>query len=200
MLRYERNLYKEGYNLIAGIDEVGRGPLIGPVVAACVILPKNFYKKDIKDSKMLTEKKREKLYKIIKENAIAIGVGIVSSKRIDEINIYEATKEAMMLAIENCDIKPEYLLIDAMKLNVDIPSTSIIKGDSLSESIAASSIIAKVTRDKMMIELHEKYPMYHLNSNKGYCTKKHIEAIKKYGIIEEHRKSFKPVNDYAKEV
>lgn len=195
MLKYEKELYKQGINLIGGIDEAGRGPLIGPVVAACVILPKNFYKKDIKDSKMLSEKKREKLYDVIKENALDIGVGIVSSKRIDEINIYEATKEAMKLAIENCNIKPEYLLIDAMKLEVDIPYTSIIKGDSLSESIAAASIIAKVTRDRMMIELHEKYPMYNLKENKGYCTKKHVEAIKKYGIIEEHRKSFKPVSE-----
>lgn len=199
MLKFEKELYKTGVNLIAGIDEVGRGPLIGPVVAACVILPKNFYRKDIRDSKTLTEKKREKLYKIIKENALYIGVGIVSAKRIDEINIYEATKEAMKLAIENCEVKPEHLLIDAMKLNVDIPSTSIIKGDSLSESIAAASIIAKVTRDRMMIKLHEKYPMYNLKSNKGYCTKKHLEAIKEYGIIEEHRRSFKPVSECVKE-
>ncbi len=195
MIKYEKELYKQGIELIGGIDEVGRGPLIGPVVASCVILPKNFVRKDIKDSKMLTEKKREKLYKIIKKNAISIGIGTVSSKRIDKINIYEATKEAMKLAIEDCEVKPEHLLIDAMKIDVNIPSTSIIKGDKLSQSIAASSIIAKVTRDKMMIKLDEKYPMYNLKSNKGYCTKKHIEAIKKYGIIDEHRKSFRPVSE-----
>lgn len=196
VLEYEERLYMEGYNLIAGIDEVGRGPLIGPVVAACVILPKNFYNKDIKDSKKLSEKKREELYNIIKENAIGIGIGIVSPKRIDEINIYEATKEAMKLAIEDCSVKPEFLLIDAMKIDVGIPYIPIIKGDALSESIAAASIIAKVTRDRTMIELDEKYPMYDLKSNKGYCTKKHVEAIKKYGITNEHRKSFKPVNEF----
>lgn len=198
MLEYENKLYDEGITLVGGIDEVGRGPLIGSVVAACVILPKGFYMKDIKDSKKLSEKKREKLYEIIKENAVSIGIGIVSSKRIDEINIYEATKEAMKLAVENSEITPEHLLIDAMKLNIDIPSTSIIKGDTLSESIAAASIIAKVTRDRMMLEMDEKYPMYSFKKNKGYCTKKHLDAIKKYGIIEEHRKTFKPINEYIK--
>lgn len=193
MLKYEKELYKENIELIGGIDEVGRGPLVGPVVAACVILPKNFYHKDIRDSKELSEKKRDKLYKVIMKKAISIGIGVVSSKRIDEINIYEATKEAMILAIENSKIRPEYLLIDAMKLNVDIPSKSIIKGDTLSESIAAASIIAKVTRDAMMYELDKEYPMYDFKNNKGYGTKKHLFALKKYGIIEEHRKSFAPV-------
>ena len=199
MLNYEKDLYGNGINFIAGIDEVGRGPLVGPVVAAAVILPEGFYNKDINDSKKLSEKKRNELYEVIKNNAISIGIGIVSNKRIDEINIYEATKEAMKLAIDNLSVKPEYLLIDAMKLDVDIPSISIIKGDAKSESIAAASIIAKVTRDKMMYELDKIYPMYDFANNKGYGTKKHIEAIQKYGIISEHRKSFKPVSNYCEE-
>ena len=199
MLNYEKDLYGNGINFIAGIDEVGRGPLVGPVVAAAVILPEGFYNKDINDSKKLSEKKRNELYEVIKNNAISIGIGIVSNKRIDEINIYEATREAMKLAIDNLSVKPEYLLIDAMKLDVDIPSISIIKGDAKSESIAAASIIAKVTRDKMMYELDKIYPMYDFANNKGYGTKKHIEAIQKYGIISEHRKSFKPVSNYCEE-
>ena len=196
MLDYEKDLYGKGINFIAGIDEVGRGPLVGPVVAAAVILPEGFYNKDINDSKKLSEKKRNELYEVIKNNAISIGIGIVSNKRIDEINIYEATKEAMLLAVNDLSVIPEYLLIDAMKLDLSIPSISIIKGDAKSESIAAASIIAKVTRDNMMYELDKKYPMYGFASNKGYGTKKHIESIKKYGIISEHRKSFKPVCDY----
>ena len=195
MLDFEKKLYKKGITLIGGIDEVGRGPLVGPVVASCVILPKNFYNKDIKDSKKISEKKREKLYDLIMENAIDIGIGIIDSKRIDEINIYEATKEAMLMAINNMKVKPEYLLIDAMKLNIDIPYEAIIKGDAKSESIAAASIIAKVTRDRMLIELDKEYPMYGFKKNKGYGTKEHIDAINKYGIIESHRRSFKPVSD-----
>ena len=195
MLEYEKKLYKKGYTLIGGIDEVGRGPLIGPVVAACVILPKNFYNEKINDSKKISEKKREELYKIIKENAISIGIGVIDSKRIDEINIYEATKEAMMNAIDNMKIKPEYLLIDAMKLNTDIPYEAIIKGDAKSESIAAASIVAKVTRDRMLIELDKEYPMYGFKKNKGYGTKEHIEAINQYGVLDSHRRSFKPVSD-----
>ncbi len=200
MLEFEKKLYKKGYTLIGGIDEVGRGPLIGPVVAACVILPKNFYHENIKDSKKLSEKKREELYSIIMENAIDVGIGIIDSKRIDEINIYEATKEAMLMAINNMRIKPEYLLIDAMKLNTDIPYEAIIKGDAKSESIAAASIIAKVTRDRMLIELDKKYPMYGFKKNKGYGTKEHIDAINKYGVLDSHRRSFKPViNELEKE-
>ena len=190
MLEYENNLYKEGVTLIAGVDEVGRGPLIGPVVACACILPVNFYHKDIKDSKKLSEKKREEMYKIIKENAISIGLGIVSEKVIDEVNIYEATKIAMKEAIKNLNITPEHVLIDAMKLELNIPSTSIIKGDAKSESIAAASIIAKVTRDHMLDEMDKEYPMYDLKNNKGYGTKKHIEAIKQYGICPLHRKTF----------
>ena len=193
MLEYENNLYKEGVTLIAGVDEVGRGPLIGPVVACACILPVDFYHKDIKDSKKLSEKKREEMYKIIKENAISIGLGIVSEKVIDEVNIYEATKIAMKEAIKNLNITPEHVLIDAMKLELNIPSTSIIKGDAKSESIAAASIIAKVTRDHMLDEMDKEYPMYDLKNNKGYGTKKHLEALQTYGPCKYHRVSYSPV-------
>ena len=196
---YERNLLQKGYEKIGGIDEVGRGPLVGPVVAACVILPKNYQLDGLTDSKKLSEKKREKFYDILKQDAIAIGIGVVSEKKIDEINIYEATKLAMQEAIKHLKVKPDYLLIDAMKLETDIPATSIIKGDAKSLSIAAASVIAKVTRDRMLIELDKKYPMYDFKHNKGYPTKKHLEAIKKYGIIVEHRRSYGPIFNYLKE-
>ena len=195
MLEYETELYKEGLTLICGVDEVGRGPLIGPVVAAAVILPINYFHEDIKDSKKLTEKKREKLYDIIIKDAISIGIGIVNESEIDKINIYEATKVAMKTAINNLKIKPEHILIDAMKLDLNTPSTSIIKGDAKSESIAAASIIAKVTRDRMLDEMDKEYPMYDLKHNKGYGTKKHLEALKKHGPCIHHRKTFKPVRD-----
>lgn len=199
MLEYENNLYKEGVTLIAGVDEVGRGPLIGPVVACACILPVNFYHIDIKDSKKLSEKKREEMYKIIKENAISIGLGIVSEKVIDEVNIYEATKIAMKEAIKNLNITPEHVLIDAMKLELNIPSTSIIKGDAKSESIAAASIIAKVTRDHMLDEMDKEYPMYDLKNNKGYGTKKHLEALQTYGPCKYHRVSYSPVRNALNE-
>ena len=197
MKEFETELYNEGINYIAGIDEVGRGPLVGPVVTAAVILPKDFYDERINDSKKLTEKKRELLYDVIMENAISVGIGISSEEVIDEINILEATKKAMIEAVNNLSVKPEHLLIDAVKLNIDIPQTSIIKGDAKSESIAAASIIAKVTRDRMMDELDKIHPEYDFKHNKGYGTKKHIEAIKKYGIIKEHRKTFAPCNQYV---
>ena len=193
--KYERELNEKGITLIAGVDEVGRGPLIGPVVAAAVILPQNFKLDGLTDSKKLSEKKREQYYEIIKKEAIAIGVGIISEKRIDEINIYEATKEAMSEAINNLKIKPEYVLIDAMPLELDIPTTSIIKGDLLSITISAASVIAKVERDHMLYDIDKEYPMYDLKNNKGYGTTKHLEAIKKYGITEYHRLSYKPVFD-----
>lgn len=198
MKEFETELYNNGINFIAGIDEVGRGPLVGPVVTAAVILPKDFYDERINDSKKLTEKKRELLYDIIMENAISVGIGISSEDVIDEINILNATKRAMLEAVNNLSVKPEHLLIDAVKLNTDIPQTSIIKGDAKSESIAAASIIAKVTRDRMMIELDKIHPEYDFKHNKGYGTKKHIEAIRKYGIIKEHRKTFAPCDEYVK--
>lgn len=148
----------------------------------------------------LSEKKRDEFYKIIWDKAIAIGIGIVDEKVIDEVNIYEATKIAMKKAISDTNIKPDHVLIDAMPLDIDVPTTSIIKGDAKSISIAAASVIAKVTRDKMMYELDKIYPMYGLASNKGYGTKKHIEAIKKYGITKYHRLSFKPVSEYKDKI
>ena len=193
---YETELIKNGITLIAGVDEVGRGPLIGPVVTAAVILPVNYKLEGLTDSKKLTEKKRDKFYDIIMHDAISVGIGIKDEKVIDEVNIYEATKLAMYEAINNLDIKPEHVLIDAMPLNLDIPNTSIIKGDAKSLSIAAASVIAKVTRDRMMYELDKKYPMYGFGKHKGYPTKAHIEAINKYGIIKGYRKTYGPVKDY----
>lgn len=198
MLEYENELYDKGYKYICGIDEVGRGPLLGPVVTAAVILPIGYFNPEIKDSKKLSQKKREKLYDIIKKDAVSIGIGIVDEKKIDEINIYEATKVAMKLAIDNLDVKPDYVLIDAMKLDIDIPSNSIIKGDAKSESIASASIIAKVTRDRMLDEIDLEYPMYDLKNNKGYGTKKHLEALKQYGPCKYHRYSYSPVIDSLK--
>lgn len=198
MKEFETELYNKGINFIAGIDEVGRGPLVGPVVTAAVILPKDFYDERINDSKKLTEKKRELLYDVIMENAISVGIGISSEDVIDEINILNATKKAMIEAVNNLNVRPEHLLIDAVKLDIDIPQTSIIKGDAKSESIAAASIIAKVTRDRMMVELGKLHPEYDFKHNKGYGTKKHIEAIRKYGIIKEHRKTFAPCDEYVK--
>lgn len=193
--KYEKELYDKGYNYIAGIDEVGRGPLVGPVVTACVILPKNFCLEGLTDSKKLSEKKREVFYDIIMEQAISVGIGIMSEDVIDEVNIYEATKLAMYQSVDNLSVKPDYILIDAMKLEkLDVPSISIIKGDLKSITISAASVIAKVTRDRMMYELNQKYPMYRFDKNKGYPTKDHIEAIEKYGILKEHRKTFKPVS------
>jgi len=196
LYEYEEKLYKNGCKYIAGVDEVGRGPLVGPVVSACVILPVGFIPEGLNDSKKLTEKQRDKFFDIITDNAIAIGIGIVSPEEIDKINIYEASKKSMMIAIKDCNHKIDHVLIDAMKLQLDVPSTPIIKGDAKSISIAASSVIAKVTRDKMMYELDEKYPMYGYGNHKGYPTKKHIEAINKYGLIDGYRKTYKPVTDY----
>lgn len=196
LYKYERALYDKGLNYIGGVDEVGRGPLIGSVVAACVVLPEDFKLEGLTDSKKLSEKKRNEYYKVIEKEAIAIGIGMVDEKVIDEVNIYEATKIAMKEAIKNTNLKLDHVLIDAMPLEIDTDTTSIIKGDSKSISIAAASVIAKVTRDKMMYDLDKIYPMYDLAHNKGYGTKKHIEAIKEYGITKYHRLSFKPVSEY----
>lgn len=196
LYQYEHELWNNNIDYIGGVDEVGRGPLIGPVVTACVILPKDFYLDGLTDSKKLTEKKRDTFYDYIMEHALAVGIGMMDEKVIDEVNIYEATKLAMYQAIENCKIKPEHVLIDAMKLEkLEIPSTSIIKGDAKSISIAAASVIAKVTRDRMMIELDKKYPMYGFKKHKGYPTKKHIEAILEYGLITGYRKTYKPISE-----
>lgn len=197
MTSYERMARLEGYELIAGIDEVGRGPLAGPVVAACVILPKTFKLIGLDDSKKLSEAKREEFFEQIKENAISIGIGILHAEEIDRWNIYEATKKAMLASIEQLSIKPDYLLIDAMPLETPFPYASIIKGDANSISIAAASVIAKVTRDRMMKKLHEQFPQYHFSKNMGYGTKEHLLALEKYGITSYHRKSFEPVKTMA---
>ena len=201
LYEYENELYNKGINYIGGVDEVGRGPLIGPVVASCVVLPKDFVLEGLTDSKKLSEKKRDQFYDYIIEHALACGIGVVSPEEIDEINIYEASRKAMLIAISKVreQINLEHVLIDAMPIKIDIPTTSIIKGDAKSISIAAASVVAKVTRDKMMYELDEKYPMYGFASHKGYPTKKHIEAIHKYGLIEGYRKSYGPVKEVIDE-
>lgn len=195
---YEDELEGIGINYIAGVDEVGRGPLIGDVVCSCVVLPKSFKIDGLTDSKKLSEEKRNYYYDIICNNALGIGIGRCSSIEIDKYNIYEATKIAMKRAIDDCltKCKIEHVLIDAMKLDIDIPSTSIVKGDLLSISISAASIIAKVTRDRDMYELDKKYPMYNFKNNKGYPTKDHIKAIEEYGILDCHRRSYGPVKSY----
>lgn len=195
MLQFEGEIRKNGYRYIAGIDEVGRGPLAGPVIASAVILPENFRLLGLTDSKKLTSKTREEFYEIIISEALCIGIGIVDAKEIDRVNIYEATKLAMLKAIKALPISPEHLLIDAMTLQTGIPQTSIIKGDSKSISIAASSVVAKVTRDRYMESLAKSYPHYGFETNMGYGTKEHLEALDKYGICEEHRKSFAPVRE-----
>jgi len=199
LYKYENELKEKGIKIIAGVDEVGRGPLIGPVVAACVVLEDDFYLEGLTDSKKLSEKKRNLFYDYIINHSI-YGIGIISPSIIDEVNIYEASKLAMLQAIDNVrkQIKVEHVLIDAMPLDIDIDSTSIIKGDSKSISIAAASVVAKVTRDEIMIELDNKYPEYGFKNHKGYPTKKHIEAMIKYGIIDGYRKSYGPVKAVLK--
>lgn len=199
LLKYEKELYKKNISLIAGVDEVGRGPLVGPVVAAAVILPKNYELFGLTDSKKLSEKKRDAFYEILQTDAIAIGIGVISAKIIDEVNIYEASKLAMKEALSNLKIKPEYVLIDAMPLDLDVDSTSIIHGDALSLSIAAASVIAKVTRDKMMYDLDKIHPEYGFAKHKGYPTKQHLQAIKKYGVLDNYRFSYKPVKNVVEE-
>ena len=193
-LDYQEQFYSNKIKLIVGVDEAGRGPLAGPVVASACIFARAYKNKEINDSKQLSEKKREELYQIILRDALAYGVGIVSAEEIDKINIYEATKKAMRLAIENLKCNYDLILTDAMPLkgfNVDV--IPIIKGDAKALPIAAASIIAKVTRDHMMTELSKNYPQYGFDEHKGYGTQSHIEAIKKYGPCKEHRKTFEPI-------
>lgn len=191
MMKYENEAYSNGYKVICGIDEAGRGPLCGPVVVGAVILKKDMYIEGVNDSKKLTPKKREKLYDIITDQAVAWAVGMSDVDVIEKVNILNATKLAMKQAINNLNVKPDYALIDAVtKLPIDIGYNSIIKGDALSQSIAAASIIAKVTRDRMMLKYDQIYPEYGFASNKGYGTKAHIYAIKKYGLCPIHRPSF----------
>lgn len=195
--KYEKELYKKNIKYIGGTDEAGRGPLYGPVVAACVVLPKNFKLEGLTDSKKLTEKKRNTFYDYLINNVI-YGVGIIDAKEIDSINIYEASRKAMKIAIQKVrdQINLQYVLTDAMPIDLDIPVMPIIKGDAKSITIAAASVIAKVTRDKMLYEIDKKHPEYGFKNHKGYPTKKHIEAIEKYGLIDGYRLTYGPVKNY----
>ena len=193
MLAYEKELYTQGIQLIAGVDEVGRGPLAGPVVAAAVILPKACKIPGLNDSKKIPKSKHKEIYEAVLQNAIAIGIGIKDNQVIDQVNIYEATKLAMREAIGQLEPQPQHLLIDAMRLDLPISQTSIIKGDANSLSIAAASIVAKVTRDQMMEEFDREYPGYDFAQNAGYGTAKHLAGLEQLGVTPIHRRSFEPV-------
>ena len=199
MLAYEKECYARGMELIAGVDEVGRGPLAGPVVAAAVILPKACKIPGLNDSKKIPKSKHKEIYEDVLQNAIAIGIGVKDNQVIDQVNIYEATKLAMMEAIGRLDPQPQHLLIDAMKLDLPISQTSIIKGDANSLSIAAASIVAKVTRDQMIEEFDRKYPGYDFAQNAGYGTAKHLAGLDKLGVTPIHRRSFEPVKSMCED-
>ena len=199
MLAYEKELYAQGIDLIAGVDEVGRGPLAGPVVAAAVILPKACKIPGLNDSKKIPKSKHKEIYEAVLQNAISIGIGVKDNQVIDQVNIYEATKLAMMEAIGQLEPQPQHLLIDAMKLDLPIPQTSIIKGDANSLSIAAASIVAKVTRDQMMEEFDREYPGYDFAQNAGYGTAKHLAGLDKLGVTPIHRRSFEPVKSMCED-
>lgn len=199
MLAYEKELYTQGIQLIAGVDEVGRGPLAGPVVAAAVILPENCKIPGLNDSKKIPKSKHKEIYEAVLQNAIAIGIGVKDNQVIDQVNIYEATKLAMMEAIGQLEPQPQHLLIDAMRLDLPIPQTSIIKGDANSLSIAAASIVAKVTRDQMMEEFDCEYPGYDFTQNAGYGTANHLAGLHKLGVTPIHRRSFEPVKSMCED-
>ncbi|MEO3171474.1 ribonuclease HII [Streptococcus parasanguinis] len=199
MLAYEKELYAQGIDLIAGVDEVGRGPLAGPVVAAAVILPKACKIPELNDSKKIPKSKHKEIYEAVLQNAIAIGIGIKDNQVIDQVNIYEATKLAMMEAIGQLEPQPQHLLIDAMKLDLPISQTSIIKGDANSLSIAAASIVAKVTRDQMMEEFDKEYPGYDFSKNAGYGTVNHLASLDQLGVTPIHRRSFEPVKSMCED-
>ena len=199
MLAYEKELYAQGIDLIAGVDEVGRGPLAGPVVAAAVILPKACKIPGLNDSKKIPKSKHKAIYEAVLQNAIAIGIGVKDNHVIDQVNIYEATKLAMMEAIGQLEPQPQHLLIDAMKLDLPISQTSIIKGDANSLSIAAASIVAKVTRDQMMEEFDCEYPGYDFTQNAGYGTANHLAGLHKLGVTPIHRRSFEPVKSMCED-
>ena len=197
MLAYEKELYTQGIQLIAGVDEVGRGPLAGPVVAAAVILPENCKIPGLNDSKKIPKSKHKEIYEAVLQNAI--GIGVKDNQVIDQVNIYEATKLAMMEAIGQLDPQPQHLLIDAMRLDLPISQTSIIKGDANSLSIAAASIVAKVTRDQMMEEFDREYPGYDFAQNAGYGTTKHLAGLDQLGVTPIHRRSFEPVKSMCED-
>lgn len=195
LYQYEKELWNQGIEFVAGVDEVGRGPLIGPVVTACVVLPHDFKLDGLTDSKKLSEKKREQFYDEIMNQAVYVEIGMCTPAEIDEMNIYQASREAMIRAIKKVQKKCllGHILSDAMPLELEVPCTSIIKGDAKSITIAAASVIAKVTRDRMMVQLDELYPMYGFKKHKGYPTKQHLEAIMTYGLIDGYRKTYGPV-------
>jgi ribonuclease HII len=193
---FEHNAYQSGYSHIAGVDEAGRGPLAGPVVAAAVILPRDYRNGEIKDSKQLTPRKREKLYGTIKEEAVAVGLGVVEPAVIDAVNIFQATLLAMREAALDLSLPPDYLLIDGRNgISLALPQKPIVKGDALSISIASASIIAKVSRDKIMELYHRQFPHYNFAKNKGYGTEEHREAIRRYGLCRIHRRTFRIKED-----
>jgi ribonuclease HII len=194
---FEKMYYDQGYERIAGVDEVGRGPLAGPVVAAAVILPKDGIGIELFDSKQISSIKREDLYGSILSKALGVGIGIIGQEEIDQLNILQATLKAMVTAVQNLCLPPDLILIDGLQsLSLPVSQKPIRKGDQLSNSIAAASIIAKVTRDRMMLEWHEKYPQYNFAKHKGYGTKDHRSAIEKFGVCELHRKTFRGVKEY----
>lgn len=194
---YEKQFWQKG-ELVAGVDEVGRGPLAGPVVTAAVIIDHNFDLLEVNDSKKLSPEKRLQLYPKILSEAVSVGIGVKSAAVIDQINIYEADRQAMAQAVKALDVKPDALLVDAMNVPIDIPQIELIKGDAKSNSIAAASIVAKVFRDKLMDDYDKIYPQYGFPRNAGYGTKEHVEALKKYGPTPIHRKTFAPVSDFFK--
>lgn len=195
LLEYEKKYHALGYKYIAGTDEAGRGPLCGPVVAAAVILPDDFNLPGLTDSKQLSEKKRETFYPIIMAKAISVGVSIIDNKEIDKINILEASRKAMIDAISKLSVKPDFILTDAMDIHCS-NHLAIIKGDAKSLSIAAASVVAKVTRDHIMMEYDKLYPEYEFRKHKGYPTKGHLEKIEKYGILDIYRTTYKPIHNY----
>ena len=201
LYKYEKDLWSKGYINVAGCDEAGRGPLYGPVVCASVILPHDFKLDGLNDSKKLTEKKREEYYPIIMEKALSVGVSVISSKEIDKINIYEASRQGMLRAVKKLKVKPDFIITDAMPMEgfTSIPNNAIIKGDAKSITIAAASVIAKVTRDRIMYEEDKKHPEYEFSKHKGYPTKKHLELISKYGIIDGYRRTYGPVKKYLED-
>ncbi|MCD7809983.1 MAG: ribonuclease HII [Erysipelotrichaceae bacterium] len=194
-VEYERHAYQLGKQYIIGLDEAGRGPMAGPLVVAGVIFPKGYVNNEINDSKKLSEKKREKLFDIIKHDALAYQIEIISIEDVDKLNVYQASRLGMINAIKHISIQPDYALSDAMPLGDVIEHEAIIKGDSKSISIGAASILAKVTRDHIMLEYDKQYPEYGFASHKGYPTKQHKEALQKYGVTPIHRRSFQPVKD-----
>ena len=200
MLDYEKHLIEQGYKVIVGCDEAGRGPLCGPVVCAACVFPTNYQNEEINDSKKLTEKKRNKLFEVIKKDAVSYSIVIISPQEIDKINIYAASRKGMQEAIKGLNVIPDYILTDAMPLLEfnDIQKEALIKGDAKSMNIAAASILAKVTRDLIMDELDEKYPQYEFKKHKGYPTKRHLELLEKFGPIKEiYRYSYGPVKKFT---